>query len=269
MEKLYVQHARGRLLGRRNAGIAGQFLKVRFQAADIGEEAVLSPACVSIRPVVEHADSGYTQNEGIGTCVCTWTIVASTGRSMTNLRRRIRLESEAKLEIQQRIKDRKIELAWSYVLDYENQANPFEERSRYSCPVEERGRGGRGGDACPLTPSPRDCGPRPTSQGCVARCMRRGGGLRFLLNNRRCRGKTDARIFRNRGDGPDAIHYRGGVMFTDTEIKTTGIRLWLRPSATYKPRNLLLSSSESRSTTPGGSGLSGPTAASTKSASAP
>lgn len=41
---------------------------------------------------------------------------------------KIRLEAEAKLEIQRRIKDRKIELAWSYVLDYESQANPFEER---------------------------------------------------------------------------------------------------------------------------------------------
>ena len=41
---------------------------------------------------------------------------------------RVRLEAEAKLEIQQRIKDKKIELAWSYVLDYESQANPFEER---------------------------------------------------------------------------------------------------------------------------------------------
>lgn len=41
---------------------------------------------------------------------------------------RIRLEAEAKLEIQQRIKDRKIELTWSYMLDYENRANPFEER---------------------------------------------------------------------------------------------------------------------------------------------
>ncbi len=41
---------------------------------------------------------------------------------------RIRLEAEAKLEIQQRIKDKEIELAWSYVLDYERQANPFEER---------------------------------------------------------------------------------------------------------------------------------------------
>jgi predicted nucleic acid-binding protein len=41
---------------------------------------------------------------------------------------RIRLEAEAKLEIQQRIKSKGIELAWSYVLDYENEANPFEER---------------------------------------------------------------------------------------------------------------------------------------------
>ena len=41
---------------------------------------------------------------------------------------RVRLETEAKLEIQRRIKEGEIELAWSYILDYENQANPFEER---------------------------------------------------------------------------------------------------------------------------------------------
>jgi len=41
---------------------------------------------------------------------------------------RVRLETEAKLDIQQRIKDQKIELAWSYMLDYENVANPFEEQ---------------------------------------------------------------------------------------------------------------------------------------------
>jgi predicted nucleic acid-binding protein len=41
---------------------------------------------------------------------------------------RVRIEAEAKLEIQQRIKDKNIELAWSYVLDYENDVNPFEER---------------------------------------------------------------------------------------------------------------------------------------------
>ncbi|MGA2063833.1 MAG: PIN domain-containing protein [Thermoguttaceae bacterium] len=42
---------------------------------------------------------------------------------------RVRLETEAKLEIQRRIKDGELELAWSYMLDFENQANPFEERA--------------------------------------------------------------------------------------------------------------------------------------------
>ena len=41
---------------------------------------------------------------------------------------RVRLEAEAKLEIQQRIEDGRIELAWSYVLEHENHANPFEVR---------------------------------------------------------------------------------------------------------------------------------------------
>jgi predicted nucleic acid-binding protein len=43
-------------------------------------------------------------------------------------RARVRLEAEAKLEIQQRITDKRIELAWSYVLEHENYANPFEVR---------------------------------------------------------------------------------------------------------------------------------------------
>src|SRR3972149_10165891 len=37
---------------------------------------------------------------------------------------RVYLETEAKLFIQRKIKDGKIELAWSYMLDYENSANP-------------------------------------------------------------------------------------------------------------------------------------------------
>jgi hypothetical protein len=41
---------------------------------------------------------------------------------------RIRLESEAKLYVQEMIRDGKLELAWSYILDYENSVNPFEER---------------------------------------------------------------------------------------------------------------------------------------------
>lgn len=41
---------------------------------------------------------------------------------------RIRLETEAKLYIQKKILDKQIELVWSYILDYENEFNPFEER---------------------------------------------------------------------------------------------------------------------------------------------
>jgi predicted nucleic acid-binding protein len=41
---------------------------------------------------------------------------------------RIRIEAEATLFIQQRVVDGEIELAWSYILDFENSANPFLER---------------------------------------------------------------------------------------------------------------------------------------------
>jgi len=42
---------------------------------------------------------------------------------------RIRLETEAKLEIQERIRIGEVELVWSYIIDLENAANPFAERS--------------------------------------------------------------------------------------------------------------------------------------------
>jgi predicted nucleic acid-binding protein len=41
---------------------------------------------------------------------------------------KIRLETEAKIDVQQKILDGRYELAWSYVLDYENGLNPFPER---------------------------------------------------------------------------------------------------------------------------------------------
>ncbi len=41
---------------------------------------------------------------------------------------RIRLESEAVLYIQIKITTKELELAWSYIIDYENSFNPFEER---------------------------------------------------------------------------------------------------------------------------------------------
>ncbi len=41
---------------------------------------------------------------------------------------RIRIETEAKLYIQEKIKTGKLNLIWSYILDFENSHNPFEER---------------------------------------------------------------------------------------------------------------------------------------------
>ncbi len=41
---------------------------------------------------------------------------------------RIRLESEAKLKIQEEVRSENLKLIWSYVLDYENNKNPFAER---------------------------------------------------------------------------------------------------------------------------------------------
>ena len=41
---------------------------------------------------------------------------------------RIRLEADAKLCIQENIRNGTIELVWSYILDLDNEASPFEER---------------------------------------------------------------------------------------------------------------------------------------------
>ena len=38
---------------------------------------------------------------------------------------RIRLEAESKLFIQQKVLEKKIELVWSYILDYENSVIPL------------------------------------------------------------------------------------------------------------------------------------------------
>ena len=38
---------------------------------------------------------------------------------------KVRLESDAKLFIQELVKNKKLELVWSFVLDYENSINPF------------------------------------------------------------------------------------------------------------------------------------------------
>lgn len=43
---------------------------------------------------------------------------------------RIRLEAEAKLYIQQQIRNGDLELVWSYLLDFENAQNPYQERQQ-------------------------------------------------------------------------------------------------------------------------------------------
>lgn len=44
------------------------------------------------------------------------------------LQLRILLESEAKFKIQENIRSGVFKLIWSYILDYENNINPFRER---------------------------------------------------------------------------------------------------------------------------------------------
>ena len=41
---------------------------------------------------------------------------------------RIRIETEAKLGIQEAVRSNDLELAWSYILDFENENNPFPDR---------------------------------------------------------------------------------------------------------------------------------------------
>ncbi len=41
---------------------------------------------------------------------------------------KILLDAEAKLKIQENIRSGRYELVWSYILDYENEKNPFQER---------------------------------------------------------------------------------------------------------------------------------------------
>lgn len=40
----------------------------------------------------------------------------------------VRIESDAKMVIQEMIQKREIELVWSFILEYENDKNPFNER---------------------------------------------------------------------------------------------------------------------------------------------
>lgn len=44
----------------------------------------------------------------------------------------VRLETEAKMHVQRQIRSGEIELAWSFILDYENAANPYKQRREFT-----------------------------------------------------------------------------------------------------------------------------------------
>ena len=50
---------------------------------------------------------------------------------------KIRLETEAKLYIQSAIRMKKYSLVWSYILDYENENNPYDEKKKSIMPWKE------------------------------------------------------------------------------------------------------------------------------------
>ena len=50
---------------------------------------------------------------------------------------KIRLETDAKLYIQSGIREKRYSLVWSYMLDYENDANPYEEKRNAIAPWKE------------------------------------------------------------------------------------------------------------------------------------
>ena len=49
----------------------------------------------------------------------------------------VRLETEAKLYIQSGIREKRYSLVWSYMLDYENNDNPYEEKRNAISPWKE------------------------------------------------------------------------------------------------------------------------------------
>jgi predicted nucleic acid-binding protein len=50
---------------------------------------------------------------------------------------KVRLETEAKLYIQSRVHEKKYSLCWSFMLDYENGKNPYDEKRNIIAPWKE------------------------------------------------------------------------------------------------------------------------------------
>ena len=73
---------------------------------------------------------------------------------------KIRLETEAKLHIQSDVRDGQHSLCWSFMLDYENGKNPYEEKRRMIAPWKEIA-----DDFCPPSETIRSRGKEIMGQG--------------------------------------------------------------------------------------------------------
>ena len=108
---------------------------------------------------------------------------------------KIRLETEAKLYIQAGIRERKYSLAWSYMLDYENNDNPYEEKRNAVLPWKEIA-----GDYCPSSDDVFSLGCEIMRQGIKSKdalhiaCAMKCGCEYFITSDNKLTNKTIVNI---------------------------------------------------------------------------
>ena len=104
---------------------------------------------------------------------------------------KVRLETEAKLYIQAAIREEKYSLIWSYMLDYENKDNPYEEKKNAIAPWKEIA-----GYYCPSSDAILSLGQDIMKRGIKAKdalhiaCAIKGGCEYFITTDNRLTNKT-------------------------------------------------------------------------------
>ena len=108
---------------------------------------------------------------------------------------RVRLETEAKLYIQSCVREKKYSLVWSYMLDYENDDNPYEEKKSAIAPWKEIA-----DDYCPSSDDILTAGRKMMEYGIKAKdalhiaCAIKSGCEYFITTDDELTNKTIANI---------------------------------------------------------------------------
>ena len=108
---------------------------------------------------------------------------------------KIRLETEAKLFIQAGIREKKYSLVWSYMLDYENNENPYKEKRNTIAPWKEIA-----DEYCPSSDDVLSAGHKIMEHGIKAKdalhiaCALKSGCEYFITTDNRLTNKTIANI---------------------------------------------------------------------------